>query len=167
MSEENCVGRELTPCIVRSPSEALAAVRTMGGPTPWVTIDQSRIDTFADATGDHQWIHVDPQRAANGPFGGTIAHGYLTLSLVNLFLPQLLDVRNVSMGVNYGVDRVRFPTVVRAGSRIRGRGEITAAEEIRGGAVQMIVRVTVEVEGHEKPACVADVISRFFFLDAP
>ena len=151
-------------CVVHSLAEALAAVGAALGPTDWVTIDQARIDKFADATDDHQWIHVDPERAALGPFGGTVAHGYLTLSLVNLFLPQLLQVRNVSMGVNYGTDKVRFPTVVRAGSRIRGRGEIVAAEEIKGGAVQMIVRVVVEIEADEKPACVADTVSRFYFL---
>lgn len=150
-------------CVVHSPVEALAAVGTMLGPTDWVTIDQDRIDRFADATEDHQWIHVDPEQAASGPFGGTVAHGYLTLSLINLFLPQLLEVRNTSMGVNYGTDKVRFPSVVRAGSRIRGRGEIVAAEEIKGGAVQIIVRVVVEIEDHEKPACVADTVSRFYF----
>jgi acyl dehydratase len=149
--------------ILQSPAEALASIGVTLGPTPWMTINQARIDMFADATGDHQWIHVDPQRAASGPFGGTIAHGYLTLSLVNLFLPQLLEVRNLAMGVNYGVDKVRFPAAVRAGSRVRGRGEITAAEAVKGDAVQMIVRVVVEVEGNEKPACVADTISRFFF----
>ena len=150
--------------VVHSPAEASAAVGKMLGPTEWLTIDQARIDKFADATEDHQWIHVDPERAAKGPFGGTVAHGYLTLSLVNLFLPQLLQVQNTSMGVNYGTDKVRFPSVVRAGSRIRGRGEVVAAEEIKGGAVQIVVRVTVEIENGEKPACVADTVSRFYFL---
>ncbi|MDP4916262.1 MAG: MaoC family dehydratase, partial [Haliea sp.] len=124
-------------------------------------IEQRRIDLFAEATGDHQWIHVDPERAAKGPFGKTIAHGYLTLSLANLFLPQLLQVSNVSMGVNYGCDKVRFPAPVPVGSRVRGCGEIVTAESVKGG-VQVVVRVTIEVEGSDRPACVIDTISRFF-----
>ncbi|MCG3170574.1 MAG: putative enoyl-CoA hydratase 1 [Pseudomonadales bacterium] len=131
------------------------------GVTDWLTVTQQRIDQFADATGDHQWIHVDPVKAASGPYGKCIAHGYLTLALVNLFLPQLMRVDNVSMGVNYGVDKVRFPAPVPVDSRIRGRGEVVAVEEVKG-AVQVIVRVTVEVEGSDRPACVADTISRFF-----
>ena len=128
-------------------------------------MNQQRIDQFADATGDHQWIHVDPVRAASGPYGKCIAHGYLTLALVNLFLPQLMRVDNVSMGVNYGVDKVRFPAPVPVDSRIRGRGEIVAVEEVKG-AVQVIVRVSVEIEGSDRPACVADTISRFFPVPA-
>ncbi len=131
------------------------------GVTDWLTVNQQRIDQFADATGDHQWIHVDPVKAASGPYGKCIAHGYLTLALVNLFLPQLMRVDNVSMGVNYGVDKVRFPAPVPVDSRIRGRGEILAVEEVKG-AVQVIVRVSVEIEGSDRPACVADTISRFF-----
>jgi acyl dehydratase len=131
------------------------------GSSEWLVISQERINQFADATGDHQWIHVDPEKAKDGPYGACIAHGYLTLSLVNLFLPELLRVDNVSMGVNYGVDKVRFPSPVVVGSRIRGRGEIVAVEEVKG-AVQVIVRVSVEIEGSERPACVADTISRFY-----
>ena len=131
------------------------------GPTDWVTIDQQRIDLFAEATGDHQWIHVDPERAKDGPFGTTIAHGYLTLSLVNLFLPDLVTVDDASMGVNVGLGKVRFPAPVPSGSRIRGRGEVVSAEQI-GEGVQVVVRVTVEIEGGDKPACVAETISRFF-----
>src|SRR5690606_25809535 len=127
----------------------------------WLAIDQQRINLFADATGDHQWIHVDPERAATGPFGKTIAHGYLTLSLANLFLPQLLEVQNFSMGVNYGCDKVRFPAPVPVDSRVRGRGEIISTEEMKGG-VQVVVRITIEVEGSDRPACVVDTISRFF-----
>lgn len=133
------------------------------GATEWLTIEQSRVDTFAEATGDHQWIHVDPQRAKTGPFGGTIAHGYLTLSLVNYFLPQLMTVENLQMGVNYGCDRVRFPAPVRVGARVRGSGEITQVETLANGAVQVVVRVTVEVEGSERPGCVVDTISRYTF----
>ena len=135
------------------------------GVTDWLTVTQQRIDQFADATGDHQWIHVDPVKAAGGPYGKCIAHGYLTLALVNLFLPQLMRVDNVSMGVNYGVDKVRFPAPVPVDSRIRGRGEIVAVEEVKG-AVQVIVRVSVEIEGSDRPACVADTISRFFPVPA-
>lgn len=133
------------------------------GATEWLTIEQSRVDTFAEATGDHQWIHVDPQRATTGPFGGTIAHGYLTLSLVNYFLPQLMTVENLQMGVNYGCDRVRFPAPVRVGARVRGSGEVTQVETLANGAVQVVVRVTVEVEGSERPGCVVDTISRYTF----
>src|SRR5262245_21674211 len=145
----------------QNPGELLAAVGRALGTTDWLEITQQRIDLFADATGDHQWIHVDPERAKSGPFGATIAHGYLTLSLVNLFLPQLLEVRGVSMGVNYGCDKVRFPSPVRVGSRVRGVGEVVAAEEVKGGAVQVTVRLSVEIEGSDRPACVVDTISRF------
>lgn len=124
-------------------------------------IDQQRIDQFAEATGDRQWIHVDPERAAAGPFGKTIAHGYLTLSLANLFLPEIMRVENVSMGVNYGCEKVRFPAPVPVGSRVRGGGEIISAETVKGG-VQVVVRMTIEIEGGSRPACVIDTISRFF-----
>ncbi|MCY4563844.1 MAG: MaoC family dehydratase [Gammaproteobacteria bacterium] len=131
------------------------------GPTDWMTVDQARIDLFADATNDHQWIHVDPVAAAEGPFGATIAHGYLTLALVNSFLPDLLTVTDTSMGVNYGCERVRFPHPVTVGSRIRGRGEVISVEPA-GGGLQALVRVTVEIEGGHRPACVVDTLSRFY-----
>jgi acyl dehydratase len=124
-------------------------------------MEQGRIDTFADATGDHQWIHVNPEKAAQGPFGACIAHGYLTLSLANKFLPELMQVENVSMGVNYGCDKVRFPSSVKVGQRIRGVGEIVGAEEKSGG-VQVVVRITIEVDGEDRPACVVETISRFY-----
>jgi acyl dehydratase len=149
------------PTIFATPEALLGAVGRKLGASEWLAIDQARVNQFADATGDHQWIHVDPERAKSGPFGATIAHGYLTLSLVNSFLPQLLEVRGTSMGVNYGCDRVRFPSPVRVGSRVRGVGEVVAAEALKGGAVQVIVRVTVEIEGSDRPACVVDTISRF------
>ena len=148
--------------VFNAPAELKDAVGKTFGPTEWLTVDQKRIDTFADATGDHQWIHVDPEKAKTGPYGATIAHGYLTLSLVNYFLPFLHEVRGISMGVNYGVDKIRFPSVVRAGSRIRGRGEMISVEERPDGSVQSVMRVTVEVEGGDRPACVADTISRWF-----
>ena len=130
------------------------------GTSEWLEVDQARIDAFADATLDHQWIHVDAEAAGAGPFGTTIAHGYLTLSLVNTFLPDLLQVRTFSAGVNYGTDKTRFPAPVPVGSRIRGRGELTGAEEVKGG-VQVTVTVTVDIEGGDRPACVVDTISRF------
>src|SRR3954454_21993164 len=117
------------------------------GYSDYVEITQEQVDLFADATGDHQWIHVDPERAKSGPFGGTIAHGYLTMSLVNLFLPQIMEVRGISMGVNYGADKLRFPAPVKVGARVRGGGELLKVEEVKGRAVQATVRVTVEVEG--------------------
>jgi acyl dehydratase len=144
-----------------NPAALLQAQGQHLGYSEWLEIDQQRIDTFADATGDHQWIHVDPQRAAEGPFGSTIAHGYLTLSLANLFLPQIMRVDNTSMGVNYGCEKVRFPAAVPVGSRVRGGGEIISVEEVKGG-VQVVVRMTIEIEGSERPACVIDTISRFF-----
>lgn len=128
----------------------------------WLVIEQDRIDAFAECTGDHQWIHVDPVRAKDGPFGATIAHGYLTLSLVNLLMPQIIDVRGFSNGLNVGMDRTRFLNPVVVGSRIRGSGEIISAEEVKGGAIQAVIRVTVEIEGKDKPACVVDTINRYF-----
>jgi acyl dehydratase len=123
-------------------------------------IDQDRINLFADATGDHQWIHVDVDRAKDGPFGAPIAHGYLTLSLSNLFLPQIIEVRGFGMGINYGVDKVRFPAPVTVGSRIRGGGELIEVSDVKGG-IQTLVRITVEIEGGDKPACVIDSLSRW------
>lgn len=150
------------PRLFNSANELLAAIDATLPPTDWLLVDQARIDRFADATGDRQWIHVDAERARHGPFGGCIAHGYLTLSLVNYFLPQLIEVRGATMGVNYGLDRVRFPNVVPAGSRIRATGEIVASQPVERGA-QITVRVTIEREGQTRPACVADSISRFLF----
>jgi len=143
-----------------SHEELVAAVGTALGASEWVSIAQEQIDQFAEATGDHQWIHVDPARAAQGPFGCTIAHGYLTLALVNRFLPQLLAVSGAAMGINVGCDRLRFLAPVPVGSRLRGRGELVAVEE-KKGASQVIVRMTVDIEGGEKPAAVVDTISRF------
>lgn len=148
--------------IYSSAEQLLAAEGQDLGATDWIEIDQARVNLFAEATGDHQWIHVDPVRAASGPFGGCIAHGYLTLSLVNLFLPQLIQVDNLRMGVNYGCDRVRFPAPVKVGARIRGRGEVVRVEQV-GAAVQATVRVSVEIEGGDRPGCVVDTISRYTF----
>jgi len=147
--------------VFKTPADLKAAIGQHLGYSDWLAIAQERINQFADATGDHQWIHVDPERAKNGPFGACIAHGYLTLSLVNMFLPQIVQVHGIKMGVNYGADRVRFPAPVPVGSRIRGGGELVNVEEVKGGAVQVTIRVTVEIEGKDRPACVVDTISRF------
>jgi len=144
-----------------TPAELARAVGQHLGYSDWIQITQDRIDKFAEATGDHQWIHTDPERAAKGPFGTTIAHGYLTQSLVNLFLPQIVEVRGISMGINYGTDKVRFPAPVPVDSRVRGGAELIAVEEVKGGAVQATIRVTVEIEGSDRPAAVVDTISRY------
>lgn len=141
--------------------EVRAAVGRHLGYSDWVLVDQERVDRFAEATGDHQWIHVDVARAiAESPFGGPIAHGYLTLALSNLFLPEIVDVRGVAMGVNYGTGRVRFPAPVPVGSRVRGGAELVECTDIPGG-VQTLMRITVEVDGGSKPACVIDSLSRW------
>ena len=147
--------------IFASPRDLLGQEGRRFGPTGWLAIAQDRIDGFAEVTGDHQWIHVDPERAKDGPFGGTIAHGYLTLALANLFLPQLIDVRGFAHAVNVGADRLRFLAPVPVGSRIRGVGELAKVEEVKG-AIQSVLRVTIEIEGSDKPACVVDTISRYF-----
>lgn len=136
------------------------AVGTDLGATDWLTIDQDRINQFADATGDHQWIHVDVEAAKDGPFGTTIGHGYLTMSLCAPFLGQLLSVGGISMGINYGVDKARFISPVPAGGRVRGVGEIVSATDIPGGA-QVVTRITIELEGAAKPAAVVDTVTRF------
>ena len=151
------------PLCLDSTAAVLASVGQALGPTEWTTVTQERINTFADATGDHQWIHVDPERARAGPFGACVAHGYLTLSLANLFLPQLVRYERLKMGVNYGCDKVRFPAPVKVGARIRGRGEVVAAEPVKGDGVQITVRISVEIEGADKPGCVVDTISRLYF----
>jgi acyl dehydratase len=150
------------PHVFNSPFELEAALGQTFGPTEWLLIDQDRINKFADATGDHQWIHVDVEKAKTGPFGATVAHGFLTLSLTNLFLPELIEVRGISMGLNYGLNKIRFPAVVPAGTRIRGKGELISVEKQSGGGIQSIMRITVEVEGGGKPACVAEAISLWY-----
>ncbi len=150
----------------RSVEDLEAATGVELGPTDWFVMEQARIDTFADATEDHQWIHVDPQRAADGPFGSTIAHGFLTLSLVPYFANQLRDLENVAMGINYGLNKVRFPTPVPVGSRMRGRATLLSVERIDGGnapAAQLVNQVSIEIENVAKPACVAEMVSRVYF----
>lgn len=129
------------------------------GDSDWITIDQTRIDQFARATGDHQWIHVDPERAAAGPFGTTIAHGFLTLSLLPEMTASAFAIGDVRMGVNYGLNRVRFTAPVPVGSRLRGRFKLQAFDVIDGGA-QLAVEVRIQREGTDKPVCVAESISR-------
>ena len=125
----------------------------------WVTVDQHRIDLFADATGDYQWIHIDPERAAKGPFGTTIAHGFLTLSLLPEMSASAFEVRDTRMGVNYGLGKVRFPAPVPSGSRLRGHFRLTKFEPLEGGA-QLTVEVTMQREGSDKPVCVAESLAR-------
>ena len=142
-------------------NDLAAAVGAELASSDWITIDQARIDQFAQATGDHQWIHVDAARAASGPFGGTIAHGFLTLSLLPMMSESAFAIDDVRMGVNYGLNRVRFPHPVRSGSRVRGRFKLLAYEPLPGGA-QLTVEVTMEIDGAPKPACVAESVSRRF-----
>jgi acyl dehydratase len=138
--------------------ELRSAVGTHLGYSQWHTVTQEQVDLFAEATGDHQWIHTDPERAASGPYGGTIAHGYLTLSLVPMLSREVYTVEGLSMGVNYGSDTVRFPTPVPVGKRVRAGVEILALQP-GGRGERLRSRVTVEVEGQAKPACVAEVLS--------
>jgi acyl dehydratase len=149
--------------VFESADALLAAVGRDLGVTGWMPVTQERVNLFADATDDHQWIHVDPVKAKDGPFGACVAHGYLTLSLAARFMPQLIEVRNMKMGVNYGCDKVRFPAPVRVGARIRGRGELVAVERAKDGGLQSTLRLTVEIENEAKPACVVDTISRYYF----
>jgi acyl dehydratase len=142
------------------PKDLLSAVGTDLGATEAITITQEQIDKFADATLDHQWIHTDVERAKSGPFGAPIAHGYLTMSLASHFLAQLVHVEHMSMGINYGTEKVRFPAPVPVGSKLRGRGELIDAKEVPGG-VQATTRVTIECEGSDKPAAIVETVSRY------
>jgi acyl dehydratase len=140
--------------------ELKSAVGQHLGYGEWLEITQDRIDKFADATNDHQWIHVDPEAAAKGPFGATIAHGYLTLSLASYFLFQCIEVGGISMGLNYGINKARFPAPVPVGSKVRGGCELVELTDVPGG-VQSVIRVTIEIEGGDKPAAVVDTVSRY------
>jgi acyl dehydratase len=150
--------------IFGSPDELKTGVGWHLGYSDWFEVTQDRINQFADATDDHQWIHVDPERAAKGPFGQTIAHGYLTLSLVSALLPQLIEVRNVSMSINYGTNKVRFPSPLPVGSLVRAKAEIVSADAVPGG-VQATFLTMIEREGAEKPCCVAESIIRYLAGD--
>ncbi|WP_019971566.1 MaoC family dehydratase [Mycobacterium sp. 141] len=140
--------------------EFVAATGSELGPTAWMEITQDRVNLFADATDDHQWIHVDPEKAAGGPFGGTIAHGLLTLSLLPHFTHQLYRVDNIALAINYGYNKVRFITPVKVGASVRARAHIDEVVEL-DGAVQVKMTVTVEIDGSAKPAAVAESIVRF------
>jgi acyl dehydratase len=137
--------------------EIEAAIGEDIGPTDWIEIDQARVDTFADATEDHQWIHVDVEQAAAGPFGGTIAHGYMTLSLIPWLTSQLFAVETPGARLNYGLNKVRFPNPVRVGKRIRGRAAIQSLTDVPAGK-QLTVAYTIEIEDEAKPACVAETV---------
>jgi 3-oxocholest-4-en-26-oate---CoA ligase len=147
------------PTIARGVDGVRALVGRQLGPSDWEEITQERVNLFADATGDHQWIHVDPQRAATGPYRGTIAHGYLTLSLIPYFVPKILRIEGFSAGINYGTDRVRFPAPVPVGSKLRCAATVESVTDVPGG-VQATLTVTMEVEGQSKPSCVATVLVR-------
>lgn len=140
-----------------STDELEAALGEDLGATDWIEIDQQRVDLFADATDDHQWIHVDEERAAAGPFGGTIAHGYLTLSLIPMLSTQIFSVDTPGARLNYGLNKVRFPTPVKVGARVRGRASIVGLTDVPAGK-QLTVAYTIEVEGEAKPACVAETV---------
>jgi len=151
----------MTLTVIDAPGDLLGKEGLKIGPSDWMKISQERINTFADATGDHQWIHVDEEKAKHGPFGTTIAHGYLTLSLAAKLMPEILEIKGLKMGINYGTDKVRFLNPVKSGSKVRGHGEFIEIKEVPGG-YQSTLRVTIEIEGEEKPACVVDTISRYY-----
>jgi acyl dehydratase len=132
------------------------------GRSDWLQISQEQVQLFADATGDQQWIHVDPERAKDGPFGGTIAHGYLTLALIIPLFNELLELRGVRMSVNYGLEKVRFPSPVPVGSKLRLAGQVVSVEDVKGDGVQMLLDFTIEVDGQDKPACVARAVYRHY-----
>lgn len=143
-------------------AEIKALAGTDLGHTGWMEVTQDRVNLFADATDDHQWIHVDPDQAATGPFGKTIAHGYLTLSLVIPLFNELLEISGIAMAVNYGLNKLRFPAPVPVGSRIRLAGQIVSVEDAGPNGVQVTVDLTIEVEGSAKPACVAQGVYRYY-----
>jgi acyl dehydratase len=155
-------GHDTTPTVFASAADLRAAVGTVIGASAWMKIDQNRVNTFADATGDHQWIHVDPARAAEGPFGRTIAHGYLTLSLIPTLAAGVFRVDNTAMSVNYGLNKVRFVSPVHVGAEIRDVVELLAVDDIAGG-LQITWRHTLEIKGGDRPACVAESIGRQHF----
>lgn len=149
---------------IRSVEDAVAAIGSELGTSDWLVVDQARIDAFAETTGDHQWIHVDPERAsAESPYGTTIAHGLLTLSLIPALSKQCFVVENVKMGINYGFNKIRFISPVAAGSRLRVRSVLADAAKVDDSTVQLIARHTVEIDGKDKPAAVAEMIGRYVF----
>ncbi len=153
----------MSVAVYRSIDDLEAAQGIEIGPSDWFVMEQSRIDGFADATEDHQWIHCDPQRAADGPFGATVAHGFLTLSLVPFFIGSLRTIEGARMGINYGLNKVRFPSPVRVGSRLRATTTLVEFERIGADAAQLVNRTTIEIDGSDKPGCVAELVSRYYF----
>ena len=145
--------------LFQDPKELAEAVGAELGTSEWLTVAQDRIDTFAEATGDHQWIHVDPERAAKGPFGRTIAHGYLTLSLLPVLVQGIYSVEGVRMAVNYGLNKVRFVTPVKVGSAVRAVLTLDSVTEVEGG-LQLVATAVVQIEGQEKPAAIAETLTR-------
>jgi acyl dehydratase len=146
--------------------QGIAGLRELAGttlgPTEWLEVTQEQVNTFADATGDHQWIHTDPVRAADGPFGGTIAHGYLTVSLIIPLWTALLEIEDLGMGVNYGLNKVRFPSPVPVGGKIRLTARIGSVDELSEDSVQLTVDFTMELAGSEKPAVAAQALYRYY-----
>lgn len=151
---------EAAPVPVLPLSELPRRVGEVLGVSPWITVDQARIDAFAHASGDLQWIHVDPVRAASGPFGTTIAHGFLTLSLIPWMSEAAFDIQGQRMGINYGLNKVRFPAPVPVNSRLRGHFKLLSCEPIADGGWQLCVEASIEREGAERPVCVAESLSR-------
>jgi acyl dehydratase len=151
-----------TTTVVTGIEELKALAGSDLGATGWHEISQDRVDTFADATDDHQWIHVDAERARTGPYGTTIAHGYLTVSLIIPLFGELLEIRGTSMSINYGLEKVRFPSAVPVGGRIRLHGTVDSVDEVGGNGVQMALTFQVEVDGSAKPACVAQALFRHY-----
>lgn len=147
--------------VISGVDELKAAIGEHLGYSDWLEIDQDRVNRFADATGDHQWIHVDVERAKSGPFGGPIAHGYLTLSLGPMLYPTVVRIEGFSMGVNYGANKIRFMSPVQVGSKLRAGAKLVQVDDVAGGA-QVTMEVTFEVEGAAKPSCVAEIIFRYY-----
>jgi acyl dehydratase len=152
----------MTTTTVHGLDELAALAGTTLGPTGWHEVTQDQVNTFADATGDHQWIHTDPERAAAGPFGSTIAHGYLTLSLIIPLWSDLLDLRDIRTRVNYGLNKVRFPAPVPVGGKVRLTADLTAVDRLTEDSVQVTVDFTVELEGSTKPTVVAQALYRYY-----
>jgi acyl dehydratase len=155
----------MPPTVYHSVEELTAAVGTVLGPTDWMVVDRDRVTLFADATDDHQWIHVDEARAAGGPFGGTIAHGFLTLSLLPTFLNQLRTVENVRLAVNYGLNKVRFPAAVPVGARLQATSVLTEVMTMPDASIQVVSAVEVVAERIPKPVCVAEFVTRYFLAE--
>ena len=152
----------MTAFIFNHPSDLLNTQGKTLGTSTWKTIEQERINIFADATNDHQWIHTDTEKAIHGPFGATIAHGFLILSFVSHLLEEIIDIQNISMMINYGCNKVRFINPVKVGAKIRGTGTIIAVKQNDDKTIQVVIQVTIEIEKETKPACVAEIVLRIF-----